>query len=65
MVLNELPIAVLDTETTGVLRHTDRVIEVAVINCRPNGEIEDEFVTLINPKRDLGNTNIHGIRASD
>ncbi len=54
--------AVIDVETTGLWtgRH-DRIVEIAVVRiddaCRP----VDEWVTLVNPERDLGPTSIHGI----
>jgi len=54
--------AVLDVETTALCsgRH-DRIVEIAVVRiddaCRP----VDEWVTLVNPERDLGPTSIHGI----
>ena len=56
--------AVIDTETTGFGRH-DRVIEVAVVvlDSRTLKPI-DEFDTLVNPQRDVGRTDIHGITAS-
>jgi len=59
-------LAVIDVETTGLnpYRH-DRVIEVAALMMRTDGEIIREFVTLVNPERDVGPTRIHGITASD
>lgn len=57
--------AIVDTETTGIYQNRDRVIEVAIIHCDSDGTVEDEYVTLINPNRDLGPTNIHGIKAGD
>jgi DNA polymerase-3 subunit epsilon len=58
--------AVIDTETTGLSpdeRH--RVIEVAVVLLDARGRFEREWVTLLNPQRDLGPQHIHGIRAAD
>jgi DNA polymerase-3 subunit epsilon len=54
--------AVLDVETTGLCSgRYDRIVEIAVVRiddaCRP----VDEWVTLVNPERDLGPTSIHGI----
>lgn len=63
--LHNLRLAVIDIETTGVLKNRDRVIEIAILCSNGAGEIEDEFVTLINPNRDLGKTSLHGICASD
>src|SRR3990172_12520213 len=59
-------VAVIDVETTGLnpYRH-DRVIELAALMMRLDGEIIREFVTLLNPERDIGPTSIHGLTASD
>jgi DNA polymerase III subunit epsilon len=59
-------IAIVDVETTGLFpgQH-DRVIEVAVVRMKVDGTILDEYVTLVNPERDIGRTDIHGIRAGD
>ncbi|CAN5510633.1 hypothetical protein BH10CYA1_BH10CYA1_52830 [soil metagenome] len=57
--------AVIDTETTGVYRGRDKIIEIAIVQTDHDGNVEDEYVTLINPNRDLGDTNIHGIRAAE
>ena len=53
--------AVIDTETTGFGK-TDRLVEVAVVLVEGN-EIIQEWETLINPERDISNSNIHGITA--
>jgi DNA polymerase-3 subunit epsilon len=60
-------VAVVDTETTGVYpAGHDRIIEVAVVRFKPDtGEIEDEYVTLVNPGRDIGRGDIHGITAGE
>ncbi|MFO0931353.1 MAG: exonuclease domain-containing protein [Planctomycetota bacterium] len=64
--LTERRFAVLDCETTGIFpRRYDRILEVAVVVARADGRIEDEFVTLVNPNRDVGPTSIHGIAAAD
>ena len=64
--LTERRFAVLDCETTGIFpRRYDRILEVAVVVARADGRIEDEFVTLVNPNRDVGPTSIHGITAAD
>ncbi|MET7283782.1 exonuclease domain-containing protein [Kribbella sp. NPDC005582] len=58
--------AVIDTETTGLLpSHRHRVIEIAVVLLDARGQIEDEWVTLLNPQRDLGPQHIHGILTAD
>lgn len=50
---------VIDTETTGFGK-TDRLVEIAVVLVEGN-EIVQEWETLINPERDISNSNIHGI----
>src|SRR3990170_3407070 len=59
-------IAVIDVETTGLFpfRH-DRVIEVAAVVIRADGGIEREFVSLVNPARDIGPSSIHGLTSED
>lgn len=51
--------AVIDTETTGLSKY-DRIVEFACITIS-NGEIVDEYDTLIQPNRDPGPVKIHGI----
>ena len=57
--------AVVDLETTGLHPTTNRVVEVAVIHLDANAEITGQFCTLIDPRRDVGPTRIHGITAAD
>lgn len=59
-------IAVVDVETTGLSpwRH-DRIVEIAVVLISPEGDVREEYATLLNPGRDVGPTRIHGITASD
>jgi DNA polymerase-3 subunit epsilon len=60
------PIAILDVETTGLFPHRhDRVIEVAAIVVEGDGRIVREFVSLVNPGRDIGPSSIHGLSAED
>lgn len=54
--------AVVDTETTGFGK-TDRVIEIAIVLIEDN-EIIQEWETLVNPERDISNSEIHGITAT-
>ncbi len=54
--------AVLDTETTGFGK-TDRIIEIGIILVDGN-EIIQEWETLINPERDISNSEIHGITSN-
>jgi DNA polymerase III subunit epsilon len=63
--LGETPFAVVDVETTGLHFNTDRIVEVAVVRLRPDGTFESEYETLVNPRRDVGATDIHGLTATD
>jgi DNA polymerase-3 subunit epsilon len=57
---------VVDVETTGLSPSTnDRVVELAVVYVSHRGEIQDRWSTLVNPRRDVGPTHIHGISATD
>lgn len=60
------PIAIIDVETTGLfpLRH-DRVVEVAAIVIDGDGRVMREFVSLVNPGRDIGSSRIHGLTSED
>lgn len=59
-------IAVIDVETTGLspYRH-NRIVEIAAVVIQPGGKVLREFVTLVNPDRDIGPTRIHGLTAHD
>lgn len=60
------PIAVIDVETTGLFpNRQDRIVEIATVVLSVKGQIEREFVSLVNPDRDLGPTSIHGLSAAD
>ena len=54
---------VMDVETTGVY-NKDRVVEVAIVTINKQGEIVEKWETLIQPERDIGATEVHGITAS-
>ena len=59
-------IAVIDVETTGLFpMRNDRIVEIAVVIMAPDGQIQSEYETLINPGRDIGPTRIHGISAGE
>ena len=61
-----LPIAVIDTETTGIYASTyDRIVEIGIVLLSPSGESLGTYETLLNPCRDLGPTHIHGITAAE
>jgi DNA polymerase-3 subunit epsilon len=58
--------AVVDVETTGLFPGGhDRIVEIAVVQVSPRGEVEASWATLVNPQRDLGPQHIHQVRASD
>ena len=58
--------AVIDVETTGLRpQGYDRIIEIAVVRMDDTYHSVDEWVTLVNPQRDLGPTSIHGITGRD
>lgn len=57
-------IAVVDVETTG-LYSSDRVVEIGVVLLDSAGSVEGTFTTLVNPRRDVGPTHIHGLTAAD
>lgn len=66
MTLLNRPIAVVDVETTGLFPfRQDRVIEIAVVVLGEGGAVVREFVSLVNPERDIGPSRIHGITSSD
>ena len=52
----------LDVETTGLYK-SDKIIEIGMVAFK-NSSIIEEWSTLINPMRDVGKTNIHGITPS-
>lgn len=57
---------VIDFETTGFTpERNDRVVEVGLVLVDDKGQIEREWTTLVNPRRDVGATHIHGLRAAD
>ena len=59
-------VAVIDVETTGLnpYRH-DRIVELAALVIRPDGTVLREFVTLLNPERDIGPIRVHGLSTRD
>jgi DNA polymerase-3 subunit epsilon len=62
----ELEFAVVDVETTGLHPEgNDRIVEIAVIRLDGAGRKIDEYCSLVNPRRDLGPTHIHGISARE
>ena len=64
--LQDVNFAVIDLETTGLSpRGHDRVIEVAVVKTMMDQGLTSEYDTLVNPKRDIGPTAIHGVESAD
>lgn len=63
--LEELTLAVLDFETTGLSPAADRVVEVACLRVAPDGAVESELHTLVDPRGPVGPTQIHGITQAD
>jgi DNA polymerase-3 subunit epsilon len=58
--------AVIDIETTGLSpAHHHRIIEVAVVLVDDDGNLVYEWETLLNPQRDVGATEIHGLTGAD
>ena len=57
---------VLDLETTGLFpQKHDRILEIGIVSVSEDGDVLNEWSTLINPGRDVGPTTIHGITARD
>ena len=59
--LTELPFVVLDLEATGLDSHRDGIIEIAVVEAVPGREPEVVFDTLVDPRRPMAGTEIHGL----
>lgn len=59
-------LAVVDVETTGInpWQH-DRIVELAAVVVEDNGTTVREFVSLVNPERDIGPMSIHGLCSED
>jgi DNA polymerase III subunit epsilon len=62
----DLPVAVLDTETTGRDHNLDRVIEIGIV-IGQSGKVLQRFNWLINPERPIPEqaTQVHGISDDD
>ena len=59
---DDLEYVAFDVETTGLYKN-DRIVEIGFVAFK-NGRILEEWSTLLNPQRDVGKSNIHGITAS-
>ncbi|MBD2760543.1 DEDDh family exonuclease [Yimella sp. cx-573] len=53
--------AVVDVETTGLRPERDRVLQVAIAQMEPDGQVTERWSTLVDPGCDPGPVNIHGI----
>ena len=61
-----MPYAVIDTETTGFSpAKGDRILEIAVVRLDDAGGVVDTWETLLDPRRGVGATHVHGITAAD
>lgn len=57
-------VVAIDCETTGFGRH-DRIVEFAAVEVDVGtGQVVDEIDTLVNPERDVGPVDVHGVTAS-
>lgn len=66
LALADCEFAVVDLETTGLFAQAhDRIVEIGLVRLAADGTVLDEYDTLVNPERDIGPTEIHGIWASD
>jgi DNA polymerase III subunit epsilon len=63
--ITDLPVAVLDFETTGMMAGPDRVVEVSVVRVEPGRGPELVLDTLVNPNRRMGCSWVHGITDRD
>lgn len=62
----DLPLAVVDVETTGFDSETDRIIEIGIIRFE-RGEVVEKYGQLVNPGREIPEevVKITGIRSED
>lgn len=64
-VVEDTPICVLDLETTGLTAGGDRVVELSLVRMEPHQEPVLILDTLVNPRRHVTATEIHGITDTD
>jgi len=57
--------SVLDIETTGLWPSVDRIVEIGVVRLAPDGHEIGAWTTLVDPDRDVGASEIHGLTAYD
>ena len=63
--LKEMPVAVVDVETTGLNPRADRIVEVGCVAWNPVSGERSSLQTLINPGSAVHASEIHGILAED
>jgi DNA polymerase III epsilon subunit-like protein len=63
--ISEVPIAVIDLETTGLSPYKERIVEVSVVRMDPGCAPRLVFDTLVNPCCPVKCTYIHGISDED
>jgi DNA polymerase-3 subunit epsilon len=55
--------SIIDLETTGFSpMRGDKIVEVGIVKVQEDNKIIDEFSTLVNPNRDISNSQIHGVK---
>lgn len=64
--LEDHDFVVVDLETTGFApERGDRIVEIAMLRCRPGSGIVDRFTTIVDPRRTIGAQQVHGLRTAD
>lgn len=63
--ISDTPVAIIDFETTGLTAGHDRVVEVSIVRVEPGRPPQLVFDTLVNPRRPMAATEIHGITDAD
>ena len=57
--------AVVDIETTGLSAAMDRIVEISIFHVDGPGQVRQVLNTLVNPRRRVAGTEIHGITDED
>jgi DNA polymerase III subunit epsilon len=63
--IQALPISVVDIETTGLYPGGDRLLEISIVRIEPGHDPKLVLDTLVNPRRRVSATEIHGITDDD
>lgn len=63
--LGDIPVAVIDCETTGLNPKADRIVKVSVVRIDPGAKPRLAFDTLVNPEGRVRATEIHDIADED